>query len=61
MPCMQGELRALTSSFRGFGEMLGDAENAEKTEQRIVWRVREMMTQLDTRANDEISRLPFRT
>ncbi|KAK9810635.1 hypothetical protein WJX73_006190 [Symbiochloris irregularis] len=58
---LRGELRALTSSFKGFGEMLGSPEDAEKTEQRIVWRVREMMTQLDTRANDEISRLPFRT
>ena len=47
--------------FKRFGEVLGDAENREQTEQTVVSRVREFISRLDNRANDEITHLPFRS
>ena len=58
---VQGELRALTVGFKEFGEVLNPGDDGERTEQLILKRVRELTTRLDTRANDEIAKLPFRS
>ena len=58
---VQNELRVLSANYKGFGKVLSSPEEADRSEQLVIRRVREMTTQLDTRANDEISQLPFRT
>ena len=57
----QGELRAVTAGYRRFGEVLSVGSEVERTEQLVIKRVRELIFRLDTRANDEITSLPFRS